>query len=136
LNLCKAHFTLGVSKNVQPKSNIPIVAKAEINPKGWLDAKYSLTSFVQCWFHLSFCILFFSVTQFYKQKAYFLYLLHTQSQQGQNFKTLSINNAVLYKVALSGLKPAPDKARLGCLASRQGRHRKALFNLPQIINKC
>jgi hypothetical protein len=85
---------------------------------------------------LVFLHIFFSVTQFYKQRVYFLYLLHTQSQKGQNFKTLSRNNAVLYKVALSGLKPAPNKARLGCLASHQGRHRKALFNLPQIINKC
>jgi hypothetical protein len=31
----KAHFTLGVKANVQPKSNIPIDAKVEINPKGY-----------------------------------------------------------------------------------------------------
>ncbi len=30
-----AHFTLGVRANVQPKSNIPIGAKVEINPKGF-----------------------------------------------------------------------------------------------------
>ncbi len=31
----KAHFTLGVKANVQPKSNIPIDAKVEIDPKGY-----------------------------------------------------------------------------------------------------
>jgi hypothetical protein len=31
----QAHFTLGVRANVQPKSNIPICAKVEINPKGF-----------------------------------------------------------------------------------------------------
>jgi hypothetical protein len=30
----KAHFTLGVRANVQPKSSIPIGAKVEISPKG------------------------------------------------------------------------------------------------------
>jgi len=31
----KAHFTLGVRANVQPKSSIPIGAKVEISPKGF-----------------------------------------------------------------------------------------------------
>jgi hypothetical protein len=31
----KAHFTLGVKANVQPKSSIPIGAKVEISPKGF-----------------------------------------------------------------------------------------------------
>jgi len=31
----KAHFTLGVRADVQPKSNIPIGAKVEIGPKGF-----------------------------------------------------------------------------------------------------
>jgi hypothetical protein len=31
----EAHFTLGVKANVQPKSNIPIGAKVEIDPKGY-----------------------------------------------------------------------------------------------------
>jgi hypothetical protein len=31
----KAHFTLGVGANVQPKSSIPIGAKVEISPKGF-----------------------------------------------------------------------------------------------------
>jgi hypothetical protein len=31
----KAHFTLGVRANVQPKSSIPIDAKVEISPKGF-----------------------------------------------------------------------------------------------------
>jgi hypothetical protein len=30
----KAHFTLGVKANVQPKSNIPIGAKVDIDPQG------------------------------------------------------------------------------------------------------
>jgi len=33
--LCQTHFTLGVKANFQPKSNIPIGAKVEINPKGF-----------------------------------------------------------------------------------------------------
>ncbi len=35
-NLTKNHFTLGVWANVQPKSSIPIGAKVEISPKGFL----------------------------------------------------------------------------------------------------
>ncbi len=35
----KAHFTLGVRANVQPKSSIPIGAKVEISPKGFLYSK-------------------------------------------------------------------------------------------------
>jgi hypothetical protein len=31
----KAHFTLGVRANVQPKSSIPIDARVEISPKGF-----------------------------------------------------------------------------------------------------
>jgi hypothetical protein len=36
--LCQTHFTLGVKANFQPKSNIPIGAKVEINPKGFTVA--------------------------------------------------------------------------------------------------
>jgi hypothetical protein len=31
----KAHFTLGVRPNVQPKSSIPVGAKVEIGPEGF-----------------------------------------------------------------------------------------------------
>jgi hypothetical protein len=34
--ISKACFTLGIKTNVQPKSNIPIGAKVEISPKGFI----------------------------------------------------------------------------------------------------
>jgi len=133
LNLCKAHFTLGVRANVQPKSSIPIGAKVEIGPKGFPDAKYPLTSSVQRWFHLSFCIPFLALhSSAIEGFIFYIYWIH-KVKKDKNLKTLQQNNAVHYKAALSGPKPAPDRARLGCLASRQGRHRKELFNLPKLL---
>jgi len=43
--------------------------------------------------------------------AYFLHLLQTKVKKSKKFKTLRQNKAVLHMVALSGLKPAPDRAR-------------------------
>jgi hypothetical protein len=104
LNLCKAHFTLGVRANFQPKSSIPIGAKVEIGPKGLPDAKYPLTSSVQRWFHLSFCIPFFGVAQFCNRRVYFLYLLDTQGQKGQKFK----NPAAKQRSSLQGCTVRPE----------------------------
>jgi len=42
--------------------------------------------------------------------AYFLDLLQTKVKKGKNLKTLRQNRAVLHRAALSGLKPAPDRA--------------------------
>jgi hypothetical protein len=136
LNLWKAHFTLEVSKNVQPKSSIPVGAKVEISPKGLPHAKYPLTSSVQRWFHLSFCIPFSALHSSARGGLIFhIYCIH-KAKKGIFLKTLQQNNAVHCKGALSGPKPAPDRARLGYLASRQCPHRKELFNLPQVTNKC
>jgi hypothetical protein len=136
LNLCKAHFTLGVRANVQPKSSIPIDAKVEISPKGLPDAKYPLTSSLQRWFHLSFCIPFSALHSSAREGfIFYIYCIH-EVKKGKSFKTLQQNNAVLCKAALSGPKPALDRARLGYLASRQAQHRKEPFNLPQVTNKC
>jgi hypothetical protein len=133
LNLWKACFTLGVSKNVQPKSSIPIGAKVEISPKGLPDAKYPLTSSVQRWFHLSFCIPFSPLHSSAREGFTFcIYYIH-KVKKGKKLKTLQQNNAVPCKAALSGAKPAPDRAHLGYLASRQGRHRKELFNFPKLL---
>jgi hypothetical protein len=79
---------------------------------------------------------FFAVAQFCKRRVYFLYLLHKESQKGDKLKNPAAEQAVPCKAALSGVKPATDRARLVSLASRQGRHRKELFNLPQLTNKC
>jgi hypothetical protein len=97
LNLCKAHFTLGVRANVQPKSSIPIGAKVEIGPKGLPDAKYPLTSSVQRWFHLSFCIPFLALhSSAIEGFIFFIYWIH-KVKKGKIFKTLQQNNAVHYK---------------------------------------
>ncbi len=121
MNLWKAHFiSLGVRANVQPKFSIPTGAKVEISPEGLADAKYPLTSSVQRWFHLSFCIPFSALHSSAKEGFLkYIYCIH-KVKKGKNVKTLQQNNAVHCKAALSGPKPAPDRARLGYLASRQG----------------
>ncbi len=104
LNLCKVHFTLGVSKNIQPKSSIPIGANVEISPKGLQDAKYPLTSSVQRWFHLSFCIPFAALHSSAREGfIFYIYCVH-KSKRAKKFKPA----AVSCKAALSGPKPAPD----------------------------
>jgi len=42
---------------------------------------------------------------------FFEFILNTKSKNGKNSKTLRQNNAVLHRAALSGPKPAPDRAR-------------------------
>jgi hypothetical protein len=91
LNLCKDEFTLGVSKNVQPKSSIPIGAKVEITPKGLPDAKYPLTSPARRWFHLSFCIPF-SPLHSSAREGFFFYIYYIKKvKKATNFKTLQQN---------------------------------------------
>jgi len=88
------------------------------------DAKYPLTSSVQRWFHWSFCIPFSALHSSAREGfIFYIYGLY-KVKKGKYLKALQQNNAVHCKAALSGPKPAPDRARLGYLASRQGRHRK------------
>jgi hypothetical protein len=85
---------------------------------------------------LSFCLPFAALHSSAREGfIFYIYCIH-KLKKGKNLKTLQQNNAVHCKATLSGPKPAPDIARLGYLASRQGRHRKELFNLPQVTNKC
>ncbi len=83
MNLWKAHFTLGVRANVQPKSSIPIGAKVEISPKGLRDPKYPLTSSARRWFRLSFRTPISVLHSPARGGFIFLYLSHTQTQKGQ-----------------------------------------------------
>jgi hypothetical protein len=52
-----------------------------------------------------------STKVYLRRKSLIFLFIAAQSQKGQKFKTLRQNNAVLRRAALSGPKPAADRAR-------------------------
>jgi len=111
LNLCKAHFTLGVRANVQSKSSIPIGAKVEISPKGLARPQIHPDELCPTLVSLVFLHTYFCVAQSCKRRVYFyIYRIH-KLKKCKKLKTLLQNHAVLSRAAHSGPKQVPDRAR-------------------------
>ncbi len=103
----------------------------------------STSSVVQRWIRFSLCTPFLLCT-FLQEDGFLIYLLHTQSQKGEFLKK-PCGRTTQFFIGLHCQARNQRRTELvrGSLASRQGLytmsqgwHRKELFNLPQVTNKC